>query len=160
MSTPVHAALPKNIQFQIGKTFDSEGFTSPTTQSPLIGIVKREGVPVPRTVMGMVENFGEVDLTIEIDESSNNNTANLPGLPSSADAYADRAVRIDGAADSDGVFTVKPGGKVIFVIETTATSDLYWRFQTASATPNAWGRVTLSTFDGDLRLVQMHQTGP
>lgn len=159
MSTPVYATLPKTIQFQIGKTFDASSAT-PTVATPVIGIVKREGIPVPRTVLGLVENFGEVDLTLEIDESSNNNTANLPGLPSSADAYADRAVRIDGAADSDGVFTVKPGGKVTFVIETAATSDKYWRFQTGSGTPDAWGRVTLATFDGDLRLVQTHVTGP
>jgi hypothetical protein len=160
MSTAVHHVRPKHVNFQIGKTFDSAGFTPPTTQSPLIAIVKREGLPVPRTVLGLVENYGDVDLTLEIDESSNNNTANLPGLPSSADAYADRAIRVDGSAVSGGTITVKPGGKVVFVIETTATSDLYWRFQTATATPNAFGRVTLSCFEGDLRLVQMHQTGP
>lgn len=161
MPTPVHAVRPKHIQFQIGRTFDSAGFTSPnTTPSPLIGIVKRDGIPIARTVLGVVENYGEVDLTLEIDESSNNNTASLPGLPASADAYADRAIRVDGAGVATGTITVKPGGKVVFVIESTATSDLYWRFQTATATPSAFGRVTLSAFEGELRLVQMHQTGP
>jgi len=160
MPTPVHAVVPKWVQFEIGRSFTPTitpgtppaGPTYGSAVTPVIGIVKRDSIPVSRTVMGLVENFGDAALTIEIDESANNNLANIPGLPSSADAYADRAIRVDGSAVAGGTITVQPGGKVVFTIEMTATSDRYLRFQTATATPNAHGRLTLAHFDGTLEV--------
>lgn len=161
MPTPAHAVIPKWVQFEIGRSFTptiTPGTppAGPTYSSgvatAVIGIVKRDSLPVSRTVLGLVENFGEAAFTIEIDESANNNLANIPGLPSSADPYADRAIRVDGSAVAGGTITVQPGGKVVFAIEMTAASDRYLRFQTATATPNAHGRLTLAHFDGTLEV--------
>lgn len=149
MPTPTYDTLPKYVSFQIGRTYDPV-----LGQTNFIGVVKRDMQPVPRTVVGYVENFGEASFTIEIDESSNNNLANIPGLPAAADVYADRAIRIDGVAVATGVVTVVPGGRVVFVIESTAVSDKYWRFQVATTTPNAFGRLTLTHYDGTLELRQ------
>lgn len=161
MPTPAHATVPKWVQFEIGRSFTPTitpgvfpaGPTYATgVVTPVIGIVKRDSLPVSRLVMGLVENFGDAAFTIEIDESANNNLANIPGLPAGADAYADRAIRVDGAAVAGGTITVQPGGKVVFAIEMTAVSDRYLRFQTATATPNAHGRLALAYFDGTLEL--------
>lgn len=148
MPVATYQTLPKIVQFQIGESHVHD------VQTTLIGIVKRDSQPVPRTVMGLVENSGETAFTVEIDESANNNTANLPGLPASADAYADRAIRVDGAAVATGVIAVQPGGRVVFVIETLVTSDRYWRFQLAAATPTGLGRLTLTHYDGTLEIRQ------
>jgi len=153
MAVANYETLPKIVQFPIGESHERD------VQITRIGVVKRDSLPVPRTVVGIVENFGEAAFTVEIDESSNNNTANLPGLPASADGYADRAIRVDGAAVATGVITVQPGGKVVFVIESTAASDRYWRFQLASTTPTGFGRLTLVHFDGTLERRE-RDTGP
>lgn len=144
MPTAIHQHVPRWMQFQIGESHEHD------VQIQLIGIVKRDSLPVPRVVVGLVENFGETSFTIEVDESANNNLANVPGLPASADPYADRSIRVDGAAVAGGTLTVVPGGKAVFVIESTALSDLYWRFQLATATPTGHGRLTLVHFDGTL----------
>ena len=96
MPVATYQTVPKTLQLLIGETHERD------TQIRLIGIVKRDSLPVPRTVMGLVENFGDTAFTIEVDESANNNLANVPGLPASADPYADRAIRVDGSAVSGG----------------------------------------------------------
>lgn len=146
MPVATFQTVPKFVQLQIGETHEHD------VQTTLIGIVKRDSQPVPRTVVGLVENFGETAFTIEIDESANNNLANIPGLPAGADAYADRAIRVDGAAVAGGTLAVQPGGKAVFVIESTAVSDKYWRFTLAAATPTGHGRLTLTHYDGTLEL--------
>mgnify|MGYP003393405263 FL=1 len=158
MPTPNRETLPKIVNFPIGRRHTVTFTPGPPVDiesevlTRLVGIVFRVGPPIVQTVLGVVENYGDVTFDLEVDESANNNLANNPFTGGgAADAYADRGIRSDSlGVVATGVMPVAPGGKVIFTIEMTAASDRYLRFQTGATTPPESGRLLLVYLEGVL----------
>lgn len=158
MPTTATESLPKHIQFLIGRNERrSIGATSTPAFSPTVGVIERaryEGDATSSTQLGprllhcLVRNDGDADLLLQVEQSANNNTANLPGYPALADAYADIPIRVEGAAASNGELTVVPGGQAVFLIEWGLNLDAFIRFVVNDE--QARGEITVSHYEGHL----------
>ena len=150
---PIAEHYPRINEFLIGETPDLE-----TDDPTLVGIIWQPtdirdpalvGVSALRgrigPFFGLVENFGSVQFTFEVLESSNNeSTVDRDGTAVAADTYSAINIRVDGA-DVASVDVVA-GGKVAFAIE--GTFEDYLRFQ---ATAGGLGRLVLTHFGGDVQ---------
>jgi hypothetical protein len=165
-ANPFYAVLPRHTQFQIGRDL-----LASQANNPLVGIIKREGVleraagdpatteqaPARIPLFCCVANHGTADFTLEVRQSSNNNSdgedPDTGGTgPLTPDAYAAAQVRVDGADVASGDITVVPGGRVVFFIEWDEGYDDYLKFDVAEEV--AFGELTVSRFNGSITIRQ------
>lgn len=153
--SPVFEPLPRHVQFAIGARYD--GQTAPATFVPITGILKREGDiklstdspgSLPSLLVCVVRNMGAANFTLAVTESANNNLANVPGQPSTADAYAARTIRVNGADVGGGTLVVVPGGAAVFLIEWAFDDEDYIKF--AVNDPAAFGDITVAHYGGSM----------
>jgi len=162
-ASQLYEVVPRHTMFQIGRDL------LPTqANDPLVGIVKREGVfervggdpaalvpnaPVNMVLFCCVRNLGTAAFTLEVDQSSNNNSDGFDpdhaGTgPLTPDVYVDTPIRVDGAGVAGGTVTVVPGGAVVFLIEWDESIEDYLKFQVAEEA--AFGELALAHYNGTL----------
>jgi len=151
----VFEPLPRHAQFPIGARYDGQ---DASTFTPIVGIIKREApaeasgtdspVAHPRTLYCLARNHGDAAFTLAVEDSANNNLANVPGQPAVADAYAARSIRVDGADVGGGTLVVQPGGAAVFLVEWPLADDDYIKFEVDDEA--AHGDLTVAHFGGAL----------
>lgn len=105
------------------------------------------GSDLPRGMIGpmfgLLENFSNFDYVFRVKESNDNNAGDPPDPYAPAGGIVN-AFRVDGTNVT--TITVKPGGKVSFILEATQTKR-FLRFETTAA-GTYYGKFTLVHFGG------------
>lgn len=141
---------PEHLQFQLGG--QAQVSDNPPTGYLVGGVVKwpnlsKDAQNIVRRqlwpLLVLVENTGDADFTLTIQESSTNKTSDYSAITG----------RVDGADYDFGTpMTVVAGGKVVVVVEPADVTDDYLAFLTSTAARN--GRLSIVHFGEPLETIR------
>jgi len=120
---------PRLVVLAVGEPKGRTASSEPPV--PVFGAVEIDRETREAPLFGVIQNKGADTFTFSVEESSNDNTADLANRPAVADAYAGINIRVAEAAVAS--VDVIPGGRVVFSIEPSEVSKDFLRFKAASA---------------------------
>lgn len=120
---------PRLVVLAVGEPKGRDASSEPPV--PVFGAVQIDGETRKAPLFGVIQNKGADAFTFSVEESDNDNTADLAGRPAVADAYAGINIRVAEAVVASVV--VQPKGRVVFSIEPSEVSAEFLRFKAESA---------------------------